>query len=207
MGIYSAGRMNWFVECSMNTVGAYSDVVWVMTHLILPVCPFYLHKLTKTGIWIRNYIHNFIWDVITPPCPNFNDDLAKTSLRLWHGWVITSYCFAWMYSLIIAQSLRLTHWGRVTHICVSKLTIIGSDNGLSPGRRQAIIWTNAGILLIRTLGTNFSEILGKIHSFSFKKMHFKMSSAKGRLFSLGLNELIGQSLVERPQVIPSPAYE
>ena len=42
----------------------------------------------------------------------------------------------------------LTHWGRVTHICVSNLTIIGSDNGLSTGRRQAIIWTNAGILLI-----------------------------------------------------------
>ena len=37
--------------------------------------------------------------------------------------------------------------------------IIGSDNGLSPGRRQAIIWTNTGILLIRPLGTNFSEIL------------------------------------------------
>ena len=33
----------------------------------------------------------------------------------------------------------LTHWGWVTHICVGKLTIIGSDNGLSPGRRQAII--------------------------------------------------------------------
>ena len=46
--------------------------------------------------------------------------------------------------------LLLTHWGRVTHICVSKLTIIGSDNGLSPGRRQAIIWTNAGILLLST---------------------------------------------------------
>ena len=46
-------------------------------------------------------------------------------------------------------SLALTHWGRVTHICVSKLTIIGSDNGLSPGRRQAIIWVNAGILIIR----------------------------------------------------------
>ena len=29
-----------------------------------------------------------------------------------------------------------------------KLTILGSDNGLSPERRQAIIWTNAGILLI-----------------------------------------------------------
>ena len=37
----------------------------------------------------------------------------------------------------------------MTHIWVSKLTIIGSDNGLSPSRRQAIIWTNAGILLIR----------------------------------------------------------
>ena len=34
---------------------------------------------------------------------------------------------------------------RVTQLCVSKLTIIGSDNGLSPGRRQAIIWTSAGI--------------------------------------------------------------
>ena len=42
----------------------------------------------------------------------------------------------------------LTHWGRVTHICVSKLTIIGSDNGLAPGWHQAIIWTSAGILLI-----------------------------------------------------------
>ena len=77
----------------------------------------------------------------------------------------------------------------MTHICVSKLTIIGSDNGLSPGRRQAIIWTNAGILLIRTLGTNFSEILSGIHVFSFKKMHFKMSSAKWRPFCLGLNVL------------------
>ena len=94
----------------------------------------------------------------------------------------------------------LTHWGRVTHICVSKLTIIGSDNGLSPGRRQAIIWTNAGILLIRTLGTNFSEIPGKIHSFSFKKKHLKMSSAKRRLFSLGLNELTHLPLDEMPTI-------
>ena len=62
-----------------------------------------------------------------------------------------------------SNSRALTHWGRVTHICVGNLTIIGSDNGLSPERRQAIIWTNAGILLIPTLGTNFSEILGEIH--------------------------------------------
>ena len=68
----------------------------------------------------------------------------------------------------------LTHWGRATHICVGKLIIIGSDNGLSPGRRQAIIWTIAGILLIGTLGTNFNEILIGIQTFSFKKMHLKM---------------------------------
>ena len=84
---------------------------------------------------------------------------------------------------------QLTHWGRVAHICVSKLIIIGSDNGLPPGRRQAIIWTNAGILLIGHLGTNFSEILIQIHTFSFKKMHLKMSSAKWRPFCLGLNVL------------------
>ena len=55
----------------------------------------------------------------------------------------------------------LTHWGRVTHMCVDKLTIICSNNGLSPGRRQAIIQTNAGILLIGPWGTNFSEIFNR----------------------------------------------
>ena len=84
---------------------------------------------------------------------------------------------------------ELTHQGPVTHICVSKLTIIGSDNGLSPGRRQAIIWTNAGILLIGPLGTNFSEILIEIHTFSFKKIDWKMWSGKWRPSCLGLNVL------------------
>ena len=70
----------------------------------------------------------------------------------------------------------LTHWGRVTHICVGKLTNIGSGNRLLPGRRQPIIWTNAGILLIGPLGTNFSEILIEVYTFSFKKMHWKMAA-------------------------------
>ena len=94
--------------------------------------------------------------------------------------------FKWLTGII------LTDWGRVTHICVSKIIIIGSNNGLSPGRRQAIIWTNARILLIEPLGTYFSKILIEIHTFSFKKMHSKMSSAKWRLFRLGLNVLIKQ---------------
>ena len=80
----------------------------------------------------------------------------------------------------------LTHWGPVMHICVSKVTIIGK---FSSGRHQAIIWTNAWILLIGPLGTNFSEILIEFLTFSFTKMHFKVSSAKWRPFGLGLNVL------------------
>ena len=56
--------------------------------------------------------------------------------------------------------------------------IIGSANGLSPVRRHAITWTNAGLLLTGLLGTNFSEIRIEILSFSLKKTHLKFSSAK-----------------------------
>ena len=51
------------------------------------------------------------------------------------------------------------------YACVGNLIIIGSDNSLSPGRRQAITWINAGVVLMGPLGTNFSEILVKIHTF------------------------------------------
>ena len=77
----------------------------------------------------------------------------------------------------------------MTHICIGKLTIIGSDNGLSPGRHQAIICTNTGILLIRPLGTNFTEISIGIQTFSFKKIYLIMSPAKWRPFCLRLNVL------------------
>ena len=82
----------------------------------------------------------------------------------------------------------LTHWDRV---CVGNLTTIGSDNGLSHGRRQAIFWTNAAISFVNwTLRINFSEMLIEIQTFSFKQMHLKMSSAKWRPFYLALNVLI-----------------
>ena len=84
-----------------------------------------------------------------------------------------------------------THWGRVMHICFGNLTIIGSDNGLAPGPHQAIIWTDAGILLIGPLGTNFSEILIEILRVSFKKLRLKGSSAKWWPFCLCLNVLRG----------------
>ena len=104
------------------------------------------------------------------------------------------------------QLNALTHWGRVTHICASELTIIGSDNGLSPGRRQAIIWNNAWLLLIEPSGTNFSEISIGIQTFSFKKMHLNMSSAKWRPFCLGLSVLIEVSGSYQSHIYHSLSY-
>ena len=93
-------------------------------------------------------------------------------------------------SFTVDRNVRLLiHWGRVIHICVGNLAIIGSDNSLSPGRHQAIIWTSDGILWIRPLGTNFSEILIEFLTFWFKKMRLNVSSAKWRPFCLGLNVL------------------
>ena len=115
-------------------------------------------------------------------------------------WTLLSGTSTCIYKLFSKNDLRmlifegdryfLTHWGWVTHICVSKVTTIGSDNGLSPGWRQAIIRTNAEILLNGPVGTNFSENVIGIQTFSFKKMPLKMSSAKLRPFCLGLNVLI-----------------
>ena len=82
----------------------------------------------------------------------------------------------------------LTHWGRMKHICVFTLSIIGSGDGLLTGRRQDIILSNYRILSIQTLGTNISEILSKIHMFSFRKMPLKMS-ANWWLFRLNFNVL------------------
>ena len=109
---------------------------------------------------------------------------------LFHSkWILFEICLECRHHRGIDED-QLTHWGRVTNICVGNLTIIGSDDGLSPGRRQAIIRTNAGILLIGPLGTNFSDILAEIITFSFKKMYLKVSSAQWRPFCLCLNVLI-----------------
>ena len=107
----------------------------------------------------------YIYNVITHSCSNFNGGLIKlpgVGVRAWtgdcipyatidilhiHALMSGNICFVkWTIPWF------LTHWGRVTHICVGNLTIIGSDNGLSPGRRQAIICTN---IINWTLGNKF----------------------------------------------------
>ena len=136
------------------------------------ICIKLLSSLSGTRMLFRVQLYQF----------SVNENMDRNAVCIAPDHILCHFC------------LQLTHWGRVTHICVSKLTIIGSDNGLSTSRRQAIIWTNAGILLIRTLATNFNEILSEINTFSFKKMRLKMSSAKWRPFCLGLNVLTPQSL-------------
>ena len=88
---------------------------------------------------------------------------------------------------MLGLKLIHVHSLRPSDACVSKQTIIGSDSGLSPGRRQAIIWTNDVILLIEPLGTNFSKLLIDIYTFPFSKMHLKMSSGKWRPLCPGLS--------------------
>ena len=116
--------------------------------------------------------------------------IFMNNIRLNRHQITTKKFISLMLNLEYSLRTWLTHWGRVTHICVSNLTIIGSDNGLSPGRRQAIIWTSDGILWIGSLGRNFSEILIEFLIFWFKKMRLNVSSAKWRPFCLGLNVLI-----------------
>ena len=113
---------------------------------------------------------------------------------VWLNWSVCLYNYIFVGNVTKSQAenisaLTLTHWGWVTHICISKLTIIGSDNGLSPARRQALVWTNVKVLLITPLGTNFSGILIEIHTFSFKKIHLKKSSGKWLPLCPGLNVL------------------
>ena len=140
------------------------------------------HDMCKLVTWLDHWSHNYSkensHEISIMGSLNFSEMCLWSCHQVIHYKCITDLCHHW-----------LTHWGRVTHICISKLTIIGSDNGLSPDRRQAIIWTNAGLLFNGPSGTNFSEILIEILTFSFKKMRLKVSSVKRQPFCLGLNVL------------------
>ena len=103
-----------------------------------------------------------------------NKRLSKQS---WGWWFETPLYPLWRHCNDVANVL--TQWGRVTHICVSNLTTIGSDNGLSPDRRQPIIWTSAAILLIGILGTKLRRIVIETHIFLFEKNAFEYVIWKG----------------------------
>ena len=78
--------------------------------------------------------------------------------------------YGWIKTTVLRPCTYLYHWGQLTHLCVSKQTIISSNNGFLPGWRQAIIWTNTGMLLLEPVGTEFSGNLIGIHTFSSGKL-------------------------------------
>ena len=127
------------------------------------------------------FLSKWIFFSFRDPC------LWKCLQNVMHFVQVSVYQIYQMVIPLVTIRALLTHWGWVTHICVSKLTPIGADNGLLPRWPQAIIRSNAGILLIGPLGTIFSELSIKIHTFSFKKMCLKMSSVKWCPSCLGLN--------------------
>ena len=141
--------------------------------------PFYKHGFTSIPVWISNYFHEKAWSKINCPFPN----CIGASVNVW-GWIsnflshLTRQVISYLYREH-SKSILLTHLPLVSHICVRESGIsIGSDNGLSPARRQAITWANAGLLSIGPLGTKCSDILIEIHTFLFKEMRLKVSSGK-----------------------------
>ena len=140
-------------------------------------------KLTKDTPYLT--LTGELWGVF---CEDFEENWpCYNDTALYYGYSSVVMVSHELYHTIRNLLQPLTHWGQVTHTCVSKLSIIGPDNGLLPGWHKAIIWTNAGILLTGPLGTNLSEILIEILRFSFKKMCLKMLCAKWQLSSRSLN--------------------
>ena len=132
------------------------------------------------SLYFRSQTIRFISYVKTICYPQTKTKKIKGGRNRWP--FVANYFF-----FLQTSSKSSTFMAFLTHICAGKLTIAGSDNGLSPGRRQAIIVTIAGILLFGPLETNFCETLIGIYTFAFKKMHLKMSSAKSGPFCFGLN--------------------
>ena len=176
--LYTRTTLEALINFKLSLLSAAYMCLWIRSALVQIMACHFLNECRLTLNWtIRNkrqkvfnqntkcFIHentygNIVCEMVGHRLNNFISNLTRAG--------------------IAQPCLSLTHWGRVTHICVSKLTIIGSDDGLSPGRRQATIWTNSGI-------SNFSEVLLEIYTFSQKKMYLKMSSRKWRPFCLGLN--------------------
>ena len=168
------------------------DLAWNSWRPVVHGRSFHGYSQAVINQWGSSLVTYIVMHALNGQFVSFTEFLRLTwNFFIWNLYIrggasgLTEWFTLYLYIYIYIYTL--TYWGRVTHICVNKLTIIGPD--LSPGRWQDIIWTNVGILIIWTFVTNFSEILSEIYKISFRKMLLKMSSGKWRTFCLGLNVL------------------
>ena len=146
--------------------------------------------------WVRVIVYNYTFRDLDYWKSKLSSILVNKDFLTWLliGWQVCHQPIKFRFANTLIDMYHCLHsWYLIEaewRIYASEnYDIIGSDNGLSPDRHQAIIWTNAGILLIGRLGTNFNTIWNEIHTFSFKKIHLKMSSEKRWSFCLGFNML------------------
>ena len=157
--------------------------------IIFDVRCFYVNPWTTENTWMRSQYCGYWWagalaDEIFIVLEQFETEI----LLLWRITLENEI------TLCKEKKNKQMFWGSLIspycHIYASLNPVsIGSGNGLSPEQRQAITGTNADLLSIGPLGTNFSEIVIKIPKFSFMKMPLKMLSAKRRPFCPGEDEL------------------
>ena len=137
----------------------------------------------------------------TKACTNMTDDILNNfllrELFKFQGilkqlfWVGNALAPNKKHIFYLTSKMVINHWGPVTHICVGNLTIIGSDNGLSPGWGQAITWTNVGILLIGPLENKLQWNIHRNSYIFIQEDPFEKCGLKnGGLFCLGLNVLM-----------------
>ena len=166
------------IHCETDVLLWMESVVWDDLSQIL-----HLNAMTSPGHGVLMvYITMSVPREIVRAGPLFNLWLSKGSANERRRYTCNVFSH-WLRpcSTRDGKGTILTHWGRVMHICIGKLTI-GSNDSLSPGRCQAIIWTNAGVLLIAPLWTNFSEILFEIYTFLLKKRISKCRLENGGHF-------------------------
>ena len=133
----------------------FRSLEFLLLHYILKITR--AQFVTRAVFWTYIYIY-FCMGCFMPncvasyECVSFCMSLCRILLYVAYIIACTVTLLRWeMHTFMNAlwlTEISLTRWSRVTHICVSKITIIGSDIGWSPSRRHRIIWTNAKILLI-----------------------------------------------------------
>ena len=138
-------------------------------NLVLKTIPFETPSAKWRPFFVQTLVHcmwnNFPWIKRRPRNRTIDNKFKSIFANISILWVFIQLC---QYFFRTFYQHGITHWGRVTHICVGKLTII------SPGRRQAIIWTNAKILLIGPIGIKLNENLFEMYAFWFEKISASM---------------------------------